>query len=166
MSSSFSLLLLINGLSLITHLVSYLSPFILKHLIYHYILHQHWFLDLWSQVSVLIQLIYIAESICCFKFWDTTISQVRLWAETLAIINLISLFTVSHLDTLTDLLSVTLSTFQQIYWSAGVMAVMLIIFHVLVMLASQFFFSLNLLQNKFAVIVSSLFATFLHWHSA
>jgi len=42
------------------------------------------------------------------------------------------------------------------------MAVMLIIFHVLVMLASQFFFSLNLLQNKFAVIVSSLFATFLH----
>jgi hypothetical protein len=52
-------------------------------------------------------------------------------------INLIPLFAVPHLSTLTDLLGVTLSTFQQIYRSAGVMAVMLTIFHVLAMIASQ-----------------------------
>jgi predicted ferric reductase len=76
-------------------------------------------------------------------------------------INLILLFVVPHLGTLADLLGVTLSTFRQIHRSAGVMAVMLTIFHVLVMIASQPSFTLDLAQNKFAVIVSSLLATFL-----
>jgi hypothetical protein len=76
-------------------------------------------------------------------------------------INLIPLFTVPHLSTLADLLGVTLSTFRQIHRSVGVMAVMLTIFHLLVMIASQPSFPLDLPQNKFVVIVSSLFATFL-----
>jgi predicted ferric reductase len=76
-------------------------------------------------------------------------------------INLIPLFAVPHLGTLVDLLGVTLSTFRQIHRSAGVTAVVLTIFHVLVIVASQPSFPLDLPQNKFAVIVSSLLATFL-----
>lgn len=94
--------------------------------------------------------------ICCFEFWDTTISQAGLRAGTLAMINLIPLFAVPHLSTLADLLGVTLSTFRQIHRSAGVMAVMLTIFHLLVMIASQPSFPLDLPQNKFAVIGVSL----------
>ena len=161
MSGSFGLLLLINGLPLIARLVRYLSPLVSKHLIYRYILHRHRLLGPWSRAHVLVQLIYIAGNICCFEFWDTTISQVGLRAGTLAIINLIPLFAIPYLSTLADLLGVTLSTFRQIHRSAGVMAIMLTIFHVLFMLASRPSFPLDLLQNKFAVIISSLFATFL-----
>ena len=79
--------------------------------------------------------------------------------DTLAMINLIPLVAVPHLSTLVDLLGVTLSIFRQIHQSASVMAVMLTIFHVLVMVASQPSFTLDLPQNKFAVIVGSLFVT-------
>jgi hypothetical protein len=158
---SFCLLLLINGLPLIARLVRYLSPLVSKHLIYRYVLHRHRLLGPWSRAGVLVQLIYVAGNVCCFKFWDTTISQAGLRAGTLAMINLIPLFAVPHLGTLADLLGVTLSTFRQIHRSAGVMAVVLTIFHVLVMIASQPSFPLDLPQNKFAVIVSSLFGTFL-----
>ena len=159
--SSFGLLLLINSLPLIARLVRYLSPLVSKHLIYRYILHRHRLLGPWSRADVLVQLMYIAGNICCFEFWDTTISQVGLRAGTLATINLIPLFAVPHLGTLADLLGVTINTFRQIHRSAGVMAVMLTIFHVLVMLASRPSFPLDLLQNKFAIVVSRLFATFL-----
>ena len=78
-----------------------------------------------------------------------------------AMINLIPLFAVPHLSTLADLLGVTLSTFRQIHPSAGVMAVALTIFHVLVMVASQPSFPLDLSHNQFAVIVSNPLGTFL-----
>jgi hypothetical protein len=72
---SFGLLLLINSLPLlITCLVKYLSPLVLKHLIYCYILYRHRLLGLWSRADVLVQLIYIAGNICCFEFWDIIIS--------------------------------------------------------------------------------------------
>ena len=100
---SFGLLLLINVLPLIARLVRYLSPLVSKHLIYRYILHRHQLLGPWSRADVLVQLIYIAGNICCFEFWDTTISQVGLRAGTLAMINLIPLFAVPHLSTLADL---------------------------------------------------------------
>lgn len=163
--SSFCLLLLINSLPLITRLAKYLPPLVSKHLIYRYILHRHRLLGPWSRADVLVQLIYITGNICCFEFWDTTITQVGLRAGTLAVINLIPLFAVPHFSTIADLLGLSLSTFRQIHRSAGVMAVMLTIFHVLLMIDSQHSFPLDLLQNKFAVIVSSFLAIFLRLHS-
>lgn len=157
----FCLRLLINSLPLIARLVRYLSPLISKHLIYRYIFHRHRFLGPWSRANGLMQLIYIITNICCLKFWDTTISQAGLQAGTLAMINLIPLFAVPHHNTLADLLGVTIRTFRQIHRSAGVIVVVLTIFHVLFMMASQPSFPLDLPKNKFAVIVSSLLATVL-----
>lgn len=157
---SFCFLLLLNGLPFITRLVRYLSPLVSKHLTYRYILHRHGLIGPWSRVGVLMQLICIVGNICCLKFWDTTTSQAGLRAGTLAAINLIPLFAVPHLSTLADLLGVTLSTFRQIHQSAGVTVVGLTIFHVLVAVASQPSFPLDLPQNMFAVIVSSPLTTF------
>jgi hypothetical protein len=129
----FCVLLLINGRPWVARLFRYLSPLISKYLIYRYVLHRHRFLGPWSRACLLVQLIYTAGNICCIKFWDTTISQAGLQAGTLATINLIPLFGGPHLSTLADLLGLTLSMFRQIHMSAGVMAVVLTIFHVLVM---------------------------------
>ena len=76
-------------------------------------------------------------------------------AGTLSITNLIPLFAGPHLSTLADLLGVTLSMFRQIHRSAGVMAVLLAVFHVLVAVASRPSFALDLPQNLLAVIISS-----------
>lgn len=160
LGASFGLILLINSLPLIACLVRYLTPRISKHLIYRHILHRHRLLGPWSRAGVLMQLIYIAGNICCLKFWNTTSSQAGLQAGTLAIINAIPLFAGPHLGTLADLLGVSLSTFRQIHRSAGVMAVMHAVFHVLVIVASPPSFTLHLPQNLFAVIVSSLFGHF------
>jgi hypothetical protein len=54
MGSSFLLLLLINSLPLIIRLIKYLSPLILKHLIYYYILYRHRLLSPWSRANVLV----------------------------------------------------------------------------------------------------------------
>ena len=116
---SVGLLLLINGLLFIAGLARYLSPLISKHLIYRYVLDRHRFVGPWSRAHIFVQLIYIAGNICCFRFQDTTISQVELRAGALAIINLILLFAVPHLGTLADLLSVTIRTFRQIHRSTG-----------------------------------------------
>jgi hypothetical protein len=92
----------------------------------------------------MVQLIYITGNICGLKFWNTIISQAGLRAGTLAVINLIPVFAGPYLSTLADLLGMSLSMFRQIHRSAGVTAVALAIFHVLVMVASQPSFSLNL----------------------
>lgn len=75
-------------------------------------------------------------------------------------VNLIPLFAVPHPRTLADLLGVTFGTFRQIHRSAGVTAVVLNIFHLLIMVASQSSFPLHLPQNRFAVIVHSLLGHF------
>ncbi|KAH6696622.1 hypothetical protein BKA61DRAFT_682836 [Leptodontidium sp. MPI-SDFR-AT-0119] len=143
LGGSFLLLLLINSLPMIIRLIKYLSPLFSKHLTYRYTVHRHRLLGPWSRAGILIQLIYIAGNICCLKFWNTTISRAGIRAGTLAIINLIPLLAVPHLSTLADLLGVTLSTCHQIHRSAGVMAVLLSIFHLLVMITSQPSFPLD-----------------------
>lgn len=152
--SSFGLLLLINGFPLFARFVRYISPLVSKHLVYHYILDRHRLLGPWSRAGVMIQLIYFAGNACCLRFWDTTTSQAGLQAGTLAVINMIPLFAIPHLVTLADLLGVAPVTIRQIHRSAGVMAAVLAIFHVLIMVASQSSFPLSQPQNLFAVIVS------------
>ena len=150
----FCVLLLINGHHWIARLVRYLSPLISKHLIYRYVLHRHRLVGPWSGAGVLVQLIYIAGNIFCFSFRAPTISQAGLRAGALSIINLILLFAGPHLGALADLLDVTLSAVRQIHRSAGVMAVLLAVFHVLVAISPRPSFALDLPQNLFAVIVS------------
>ena len=70
MGGSFCLLLLINGLPLIARLIRYLSPLVLKHPIYRYILRRRRLLGPWSRADVLVQLIYIVGNICCFEFFQ------------------------------------------------------------------------------------------------
>jgi len=149
----FCVLLLINGRPLIARLVRYFSPLISKHLIYRYVLRRHRFLGPWSRADALVQLIYIAGNVFCFSFRASTILQAGLRAGTLSVINLIPLFAGPHLNTLADLLGVSLNMFRQIHRSAGIMAALLTIFHVLVAVASQTSFALDLPRNLFAVIV-------------
>jgi hypothetical protein len=152
----FGILLFINCLPLIAHFVRYTTPLVSKYLIYRNVLYRHRFVGPWSRAGVFVQLLYITGNICCLKFWNTSTSQAGLQAGTLAVINLIPAFAGPHLSTLADLLGVSLGTFRKIHRSVGLMVAALTMFHVLVMVARRSSFPLNLPQNLFAVIVSSL----------
>ena len=157
----FCALLLLNGLPWIAHSVRYLSPLISKHMFYRYSLRRHRLVGPWSRAGVLLQLIYVAGNITCISLGvspsrpqTSTMSQAGLRAGTLSIVNLIPLFAGPHLGSFADLLGVNLSTIRQILRSAGVMAVLLAVFHTLVAIGSRRSFGLDLPQNLFAVIVS------------
>jgi hypothetical protein len=161
MGGVFGVLLLLNGWPRIARLVRYLSPLALKHMVYRYILHRHGLLGPWSRAGVLLQLIYIAGNITCFSLGASNVkpqtsrlSEAGLRAGTLSMINLIPLFAGPHLGSLADLLGVTLSTVRQIHRSAGVMAALLAVIHVVVAVVTRPSFALDVAQNLFAVIVS------------
>ncbi len=157
----FCVLLLLNGLPWIARLVRYLSRVMSKHMIYRYVLHRHRLLDPWSRAGVLLHLMYIAGNITCLSLGlshtnvqISTFSQAGLRAGILSVVNLIPLFAGPHLDLLADLLGLNLNTVRQIHRSIGVMTVLLVVFHVMVAVASRSSFALGLPRNLFAVIVS------------
>ena len=154
-------LLLVNALPWLVRLCHYLSPLMSKHMVYHYLLHRHRLLGPWSRAGVLSQLIYIAGNIICVAFevshsniQISNLSQAGLRAGTLSIINMIPLFAGPHLDFLADVLGVAFRTLRQIHRSAGVMAVLLGVFHTLVAVGTRPSLGLQQPQNLFAVIVS------------
>jgi hypothetical protein len=68
---------------------------------------------------------------------------------------LILLFLGPHLSFLADIIGVSLSTFQQIHRSAGLMSLGLVVFHTLVIFASRTAFAVRGRKNKFAIVVSA-----------
>ena len=87
-------------------------------------------------------------------FQVSTISESGLQAGSLSLINMVPVFAGPHLGFLADLLGLSMSTYRHLHRSAGIMSCALTVFHVLVAVASQPSFSLDLPQNLFAVIVS------------
>src|SRR4051812_23060069 len=87
--SIFGVLVLVNGWPWIARLVRYISPLVLKHMVYRHILHRHRLLGPWSRASVLLQLTYIAGNITCVSLGGShvqtqvsTLSQAGLRAGT------------------------------------------------------------------------------------
>ena len=150
----------------IVRIIQSIYLLISKHLVHRYVLHRHRLVGPWSLAGVLLQLIYIAGNISCFSLGGShvetqasTLSRAGLRAGTLSVINLIPLFASPHLDSLADILGVTLTTVRQIHRSVGLMAVLLTVFHVIVSVITRPSFTLSLAQNQLAVIVSVQLST-------
>lgn len=73
----------------------------------------------------------------------------------LSLINMVPLFAGFHLSFLADLLGVSVSMYQHIHSSVGLMSFFLVLFHVLVAVTSGISFSLATGQDLFALIVST-----------
>ncbi len=164
MGGVFSVLLLLNGWPWIAHFIHYISPLTSKYMVYRYVLRRHRLLGPWSLAGVFLQLIYIAGNIVCFSLGvshvqtqRSTLSQAGLRAGTLSIINLIPLFAGAHLGTLADVLGVNLRTIRQIHRSTGIMAVLLVSFHIVVAVGTRQSFDLHHVSDLFAVIVRAEF---------
>lgn len=169
---SFIIIFLVNLISpflpyigrLVRHLsvrlAYYTSLFVLRHISYPYLIHRHRFVGPWSRIAVLLQLLFITVNIFCVSFQVSSISEAGLRAGTLSMINMIPLFAGMHLSVLADLLGMSLRTYRRVHRSAGLISFALMLFHVVVVVASQVSYALDKPQNLFAVIVSVFLVPF------
>jgi hypothetical protein len=152
------ILLLINLLPCLPYVISVPQPFScqkLKYLTYYYLINRHRFWGPWTPVDVMIQLAYITSNSVCLGFRFPSIATAGIRASNLSLINLIPLFLGPHLSFLADILGVSLSTFQRIHRSAGLMSLGLVLFHALVIVISSTAFTLSNAKNISAVVVST-----------
>ncbi len=153
-SNFFFVFIIVNLLLRTMQFQKKISLLTFKHLTYSYFLNCHRLLSSWSQINVLIQLIYIMINVFCLSFRVFTISKADLQVENLSLVNMISLFADAHLSFLTDLLEFSLNSYQRVHRSTKLMTFALNFFHVLVVVINQTTFSLKVSEHLFELIVS------------
>jgi hypothetical protein len=147
----------IHLLPRLSYLISFAPPrlrWMLKYLIYLYLVRRHRFLGPWTLADVIIQLVYIGGNSFCLSFRVSSIAMAGVRAGNLLLINLVALFLGLHLSFLADTLGVSLSTFRHIHRSAGLMALGLVLFHAIVIITSPAAFALSGAKNLSALVVS------------
>ena len=149
----FSIYFVIAILPFLMPFIEKISLLAFKYLIYPQFLRRHRLLGPWTPADILIQLVYIAINVFCFSFRVSSISNAGLRAGDLSLINMIPLFLGPHLSFLAGLFGVSLDTYRLVHRSAGVMSVMLLLFHVLTVVAGRTAFPLSELANLYGLIV-------------
>jgi hypothetical protein len=143
-------------IAILPHLMPFMekiSLFAFKHLIYLQFLRRHRLLGPWTLASIFIQLAYIAINVFYFSFRVSSILNAGLRAGNLSLINMIPLFLGPHLSFLADLFGVSLDTYRLVYRLAGLMLVVLLLFHVFTAVAVGTAFPLSELVNLYGFIV-------------
>ncbi len=116
--------------------------FLLKHLVYSYVLQRRRFLSFWTRHELFLQIIYWTETTICSAVEIRNLNQASFRADTLIVIQFISLLLDSHLSFVADLLETSLHIWKQFHSSMKLMTLSLSIFHVAAALSSRerFFF--------------------------
>ncbi len=99
---------------------------------YSIVLHQRQFLGSWTRWYLLLQFVYWEVTLSCISIEIKTLTQAGARADTLDVIQLMSLFFKKHLNFTADLIEVLLLAYQQIYSSIKTLIFVLSLFHALV----------------------------------
>lgn len=116
--------------------------FLLKHLVYSYVLQRRRFLSFWTRHKLFLQIIYWTETAICNAVEIKNLNQASFRADTLIVIQFISLLLDSHLSFVADLLETFLHIWRQFHSSMKLMILSLNVFHVAAALSDRerFFF--------------------------
>jgi hypothetical protein len=132
-----------------------LSVLVSKHLTYPYFLNRHRFVGSWTRADVIICVTYIAANFFCLLFAVPSSLEISYRAGKLSLVNMVFLFTAPHLGLLADILGVSLRLCRNIHRFTAWMGTLLLIIHILIVtLVDRVDFSLGVVNNIFAVIVS------------
>ena len=127
-----------------------------RYLTYGFLIRRHRFVGPWSGAYVAQQLIYLGVNVVCvgYPFSQLSISESGRRAGTLSLINMIIPLAGPHLGFLADLSGIPLRTFRQVHRSAGLMSLVLLLYHMLGVWISRTSFTMGQAENQFAVVVS------------
>lgn len=126
---------------------------LLKHLSYPPVVHSLRFKLQWSRAEFLAELAYLGFSIFCVCFKSHTVESSGRRAANMCIGNLIFLCITPHLDSLTNALGLRWRTVRRVHGSFGIMAILLLTFHVVAFAFSKASFAMSVAENKWAVVV-------------
>ncbi|KJZ70774.1 hypothetical protein HIM_09824 [Hirsutella minnesotensis 3608] len=128
---------------------------ILKHLVYRPAIGSRRFQVQWTRADVLAELAYLGLNVFCVYFKSPTLSSAGLRAANLCIVNLVFLCATPHLDTLTNTLGLQWCTVRRFHGSVGVMATLLLGFHLVAFAVSPVSFPVWKAENKWAVVAAT-----------
>ncbi len=112
------------------------SGFLLKHVVYPYLLRRHRCIGPWTRGSVLLHVFYIAAVIFCNSFRVDSLTQASIRAGKMALINSIPLYLGFHLGFIADVLGISLRVFSRLHGSIAFISTALGLFHAVVSMAS------------------------------
>lgn len=133
---------------LLVHLRDFLRFPILKYLTYPIVIGR------WNRAELLSLMGYLAINVLCLWFRSPSLSASGRRAGNLSLINLIFQYAAIHLDSLTNSLGLGWCAIRRLHGSIGIMAILLLAFHVIAVKASSKSFPLNVPHNMWAVVVS------------
>ena len=149
-----SIVLCYNFRSILIALQRTIRKPLLKHLSYSPAVYSLRFKLQWSRAEVLAELAYLGFSIFCVCFKSHNLESSGRRAANMCIGNLIFLYITPHLDALTNTLGLRWRTVRRAHGSFGIMAILLLVFHIVAFVLSKASFSMNVAENKSAVVVS------------
>lgn len=139
--------------------------FVLKHLVYLIVLCQRRFLKLWTHWYLLLQFVYWEVTLSCINIEVKTLTQAGARADTLNVIQLVSLFFKKHFSFIADLIKVLLLAYWQIHSSIETLVFVLSLFHALVNVITDLslFFQNDLQLYGFIVRLTHCWIWKRHW---
>ncbi len=149
-----SVVLCYNFRSILIALQGTVRKPLLKHLSYPPVVYSLRFRLQWSRAEFLAELAYLGFSIFCVCFKSHTLESSGRRAANMCIGNLIFLYITPHLDALTNTLGLRWRTVHRIHGSFGIMATLLLTFHIIAFAVSKASFAMNVAEHKWAVVVS------------
>ncbi|KAE9566319.1 hypothetical protein CGMCC3_g17521 [Colletotrichum fructicola] len=135
--------------SRLSQLVSIVRVPILRYLVYPTIYRE------WSWADVLVPTAYLTFNILCLWFQCSSLADAGRRAAYLALIHMVFQFAVWHLDSLTSLLGLRWRVVRRLHGLTGIMASLLVMFHVIIAQMSSTSFPLDSPDNKGAVVAAS-----------
>lgn len=132
---------------------SHFSSAATRYLLYPRLLPRNRFLPSQSPAETLFQTFLLAANIFAIVFRCADVQDAALRAGRLAVVNMVPLFAGLHLDTLADLLGVSLAKYRTLHRLTGWMAFVLLGFHALVPVVIRLPFSVRTTENRWALTV-------------
>lgn len=146
----------LRHLSPIPQMIRYLSKWIAKHLTLPAVLRRGKYIDRWSRADIILTMMYLGTNMTYVLVYFPGMTQASHRAGRLSIINMVLLFTGPHLSFVADMLGVSIHTCRRLHVLAGLVAVLLAVFHAIVGAATEGAFSLETSRNLWALIVGLL----------
>lgn len=151
--ASFVLVALSNLSSSFRYLLERSSAWVDRYLVYPQVLGRHRYIGPWSPADVVLHCSYVAINALCMCFKADSVRTAGLRAGVLSLINAIPFFAGFDMSFMADILGIRLATYRLIHRSAGIMSAVLVLSHVVIALASQADFALNVSGNLWGLIV-------------
>lgn len=141
-------------LHLIQFIKSYAAVFIQQHIVYPFFLRRYRFLGLWTRASFVCQFIYWTANILYISFRVSSLVDAGTRTGTLALINMIPLYSGLHLSFLADMLGISVRVYSRVHGSVGVLVGALALFHTLVSILGHSHHSLDSGPRLYGLMVS------------